>query len=235
MAILLPILLLLQFLQPTLGSEVTLGLFVPFVAKPDKVDDVTQFLGGALPLVKDEAETTQWFGVKYTNFTPPTFAIIDTFQTEHGRQAHLNGKVAAALFANADTLLTADPEINLANVLANKVTGGDGSMTEGLGVGLRVLFTAKPDKVQAVRDFLVGALPLVNAERKTLIWYALEFPGTKGFAIVDFFEGEEGRDAHLNGLVAAALFASADELFTGQPDVVKFDVIAADVKVELTN
>jgi quinol monooxygenase YgiN len=123
---------------------------------------------------------------------------------------------------------------------------GDNSTTEGLGVGLRVLFTAKPGQVQATRDFLVvssfnpafwallttaqGALPLVEAEPLTLDWYALEFPDTNSFAIVDFFAAEEGRDAHLNGKVAAALFASADKLFTGQPDVVKFDVVAATLK-----
>ncbi|KAJ7492130.1 hypothetical protein FB451DRAFT_1217097 [Mycena latifolia] len=233
MAILLPVLLfLIQFLQPALSKQVSLALFVPLVAKPDTVENVTQFLGGALPLVQEEPQTIQWYGVKYTNFTPPTFAIFDTFCSEAGRQAHLNGQVAAALFANADALFSSPPEIDPANILASKVTKGDNSMTEGLSVGLRVLFTAKPDQVQAVRDFLVGAVPLVQAESGTLEWYALEFPGTNGFAIIDFFADEEGRNAHLNGQVAAALFASADELFTasGQPDVVKFDVIAADIK-----
>ncbi|KAF7358080.1 Antibiotic biosynthesis monooxygenase [Mycena venus] len=210
------------------------SLFVPIVAKSDTVENVTAFLASAIPLVEAEPKTIQWYGVKFTNFSTPTFAIFDTFRSESGRQTHLNGKVAGALFDNADALLSAAPEIDPGNILASKVVTKPGnnsnSTTEGLGVGLRILFTAKPGQVQATRDFLVGALPLVEAEPLTLDWYALEFPDTNSFAIVDFFAAEEGRDAHLNGKVAAALFASADKLFTGQPDVVKLDVVAATLK-----
>ena len=35
------------------------------------------------------------------------------------------------------------------------------------------------------------------------------------------------RQAHLNGKVAAALFAKADELFVKTPEVVKVDVVAS--------
>ncbi|KAJ6624018.1 hypothetical protein B0H10DRAFT_2008200 [Mycena sp. CBHHK59/15] len=213
------------------SSDVSLALFVPLVAKPDKVEDVSQFVGVGYDLVQAEAETIQWFGVKYSDHTPPTFAIVDTFRTEGGRNAHLTGKVAAALIANAGTLLATGPEITSAGVLANKVKEGSASKTAGLGVGLRVLLTAKPEKVQAVKEFLTGALPLVDAEPETLVWYALEFPGTNNFAIVDFFADEAGRNAHLTGKVAEALFASVDELLTGAPDVVKFDVVAASVKL----
>lgn len=61
------------------------------------------------------------------------------------------------------------------------------------------------------------------------MWYAIEFPGTPHFGIVDFFESEEAREAHLNGKVAKALFKAADKLFTGPPKVEKFDVLAAKV------
>ncbi|KAJ7819477.1 hypothetical protein B0H14DRAFT_3737515 [Mycena olivaceomarginata] len=218
-----------------MAESVHKSLFVPIAAKSDTVENVTAFLASAIPLVEAEPKTIQWYGVKFTNFSTPTFAIFDTFRSECGRQKHLNGKVAGALFDNADALLSAAPEIDPGNILASKVDtrpgmAGDNSTTEGLGVGLRVLFTAKPGQVQATRDFLVGALPLVEAEPLTLDWYALEFPDTNSFAIVDFFAAEEGRDAHLNGKVAAALFASADKLFTGQPDVAKFDVVAATLK-----
>ncbi|KAF8173503.1 hypothetical protein K438DRAFT_1610714, partial [Mycena galopus ATCC 62051] len=180
--------------------------------------------------------TSQWSGVKFTNFSTPTFAIFDTFCSQCGMQTHLNGKVAGALLDNADALLSAAPEIDPRNILASKVVSkpviaGENSTTEGLSVGLRVLFTAKPGRVKATRDFLIGALPLVAAEPQTLDWYALEFPDTNNsFATVDFFAAEEGRNAHLNGKVTAALFASADMLFTGQPDVVKFDVVATTLK-----
>lgn len=65
----------------------------------------------------------------------------------------------------------------------------------------------------------------------TSIWYAIEFTGTNQFGIVDLFPSEEGRDAHLSGKVAAALFASVEELFDGTPDVAKFELLAAKVLV----
>lgn len=85
--------------------------------------------------------------------------------------------------------------------------------------------------IRGAADTEQGALPLVEAEAETLVWYALEFPGTNGFAIIDFFATEGGRNAHLQGKVAEALFANADALLASPPDVVKFDVVAAVVKV----
>jgi quinol monooxygenase YgiN len=231
LAFFLPSLLLFQLLQPVLG-DVSLALLVPALAKSDQVNATQKFLEGAIPLVQAEPGTIQWYGVQFTDVDPPTFAIFDTFNSEADRNTHLNGKVAGALFANADTLFVADPIINKANVLASKIQNGDGSLTEGLAVGLQVNFTAKEDKVQDVRNFLTGALSLVEAEPDTLFWYAVEFNGTCVFSIVDFFASEKGREEHLNGRVAAALFAEADMLFTGQPEIVKFDVLSADVKSE---
>ena len=40
---------------------------------------------------------------------PTTFGIFDTFSTEEGRQAHLDGKLAAALMANVSELLSENP------------------------------------------------------------------------------------------------------------------------------
>ncbi|KAJ7170859.1 hypothetical protein C8R43DRAFT_981323 [Mycena crocata] len=213
------------------SSEVSLALFVPLIAKGEKINDVSQFLGAGYDLVQNEPETIQWYGVKYADHTPPTFAIFDTFRAETGRAAHLGGKVAEALMANAATLLSAGPEIASPTILANKVQEGTKSKTAGLGVGLRVLLNAKSDKVQAVRDFLISAVPLVEAESETLAWYAIEFPGTNQFGIIDFFADENGRNAHLNGEVAKALFANADALLASPPDIVKVEVVAAIVKV----
>jgi len=213
------------------SSEVSLALFVPLIAKSDKVDDVEAFLGKGYELVQSEEETIQWFGAKYEDHTPPTFMILDTFRQESGRHAHLTGKIAEALMANADALLVAGPEIAKPTILANNVGEPSKIKAEGLRLGLRVLLQAKPDKVQAVKEFLTGALPLVEAEPETLAWYALEFPGTNQFAIVDFFANAAGRQAHLDGKVAEALFANADALLASPPDVKKISVIAASVKV----
>lgn len=72
-----------------------------------------------------------------------------------------------------------------------------------------------------------GALPLVQAETFTPVWFAIQFPGTNEFGIIDFFTSEDGRKKHLQGKVAEALFASVDELLEGSPDVVQVDVLAA--------
>lgn len=77
--------------------------------------------------------------------------------------------------------------------------------------------------------YIQGALPLVEAEADTPVWYAIEFPNTNTFGIIDFFGSEEGRNTHLGGKVAEALFASVDELLTGVPDVAKVEVLAAKV------
>ena len=58
-------------------------------------------------------------------------------------------------------------------------------------------------------------------------WYAIEFPGTGVFGIVDFFPSKEGMDAHLQGKVAEALFANVDALLTQAPDVMPLEVLAA--------
>ena len=104
----------------------------------------------------EEPETLQWFAVKYG--TPePVYAIIDSFAAESGRQAHVAGKVAAALFANADRLLASTPDIPAAGfeILASKIQPTGATDTQkGLTVGLRVLLKAKESQVDAVREFL---------------------------------------------------------------------------------
>ena len=86
-------------------------------AKPGKEDEVAAFLQGALPLVQEEPGTRTWYAVR---FGPSLFGIFDTFDDESGRQAHLNGKVAASLMANASELFSSPPDIQQIDVLAEK-------------------------------------------------------------------------------------------------------------------
>ena len=74
-----------------------------------------------------------------------------------------------------------------------------------------------------------GALPLVEAEPGTPVWYAIEFPGKNVFGIVDFFATQEGLDLHLKGKVAEALFANVDRLLEGAPEIVKLEVLAVKI------
>ncbi len=86
-------------------------------AKPGKEDAVEQFLKSALPLAEDEKETVSWYALK---IGPSIFGIFDTFNDEAGREAHLNGKIAAALMQHADELLAKPPIIEKVELLAVK-------------------------------------------------------------------------------------------------------------------
>ena len=91
------------------------GLLVRLEAKPERPDDVAAFLAGALDLVREESGTVTWFAIR---LGPTTFGIYDTFADDAGRQAHLAGRVAAALMENAPALLAQDPVIEKVEVLA---------------------------------------------------------------------------------------------------------------------
>src|SRR4030081_1433377 len=94
-------------------------------------------------------------------------------------------------------------------------------------VALYVPLEAKPGKEKEVADFLKSALPLVNAEPGTVTWFAIQ-EGPSSFAIFDTFDDEAGRDAHLNGKVAAALTekAKTGDLFAKAPVIHKLGILA---------
>jgi quinol monooxygenase YgiN len=93
-------------------------------------------------------------------------------------------------------------------------------------MGLYIRLEAKSGMEKALEDFLRSALPLAQAEPGTPVWYAVKF-GPSSFAIFDAFPNEEGRDAHLNGPIAAALTKSADELLASPPAIERWDLLAA--------
>lgn len=93
------------------------ALLVRLEAQPGKEQEVAAFLKSGLPLVEEEPGTIRWYGLQLGPFT---FGIFDTFETEDGRKEHLKGKVAAALMANASTLLAKDPVIEMIDLLAVK-------------------------------------------------------------------------------------------------------------------
>jgi quinol monooxygenase YgiN len=97
---------------------VKVALFVRLEAKPGKEADVEKFLLSGLPIVQEEPATTTWYGIK---LGLSTFGIFDTFPDEAGRQAHLSGKVAAALMAKAPELFAQLPAIEKVDVLAAKL------------------------------------------------------------------------------------------------------------------
>jgi quinol monooxygenase YgiN len=86
-------------------------------AKPGKETAVAEFLKSALPLAEAEPDTVRWYGLQIND---NTFGIFDTFTTQDGRSAHLQGQIAAALMANAAELLAKDPIIEFVDLLAVK-------------------------------------------------------------------------------------------------------------------
>jgi quinol monooxygenase YgiN len=83
----------------------------------------------------------------------------------------------------------------------------------------------RPGKETEVEQFLKSASPLVDAETGTTTWFAFRV-GPATYGIFDTFRDNDGRSAHVNGAVAEALFARAEELFVEHPDIKPVDIIA---------
>ena len=96
---------------------VHLGLFARLHAKPGKEAELGQFLRQGLELANQEQKTVVWFALQ---FDRATFGIFDAFVDESGRQAHLDGRIAAALMAKASDLLAQPPSIEKVDVIAAK-------------------------------------------------------------------------------------------------------------------
>jgi quinol monooxygenase YgiN len=94
------------------------GILATLQARAGKEAEVEQFLQSAQPLVELESGTTAWFAFK---IGPATFGIFDTFRDDEGRSAHINGEVAKALFARAEELFVTHPQIQTADILAEKL------------------------------------------------------------------------------------------------------------------
>lgn len=97
---------------------VTKGLIVRLEAKPGMEEELASFLRDALPLVRAEAETIAWLALRAGT---TSFAIVDVFPDDAGRQAHLDGAVARALLGRAEELLAQPLEIEPTDVLAAKL------------------------------------------------------------------------------------------------------------------
>jgi quinol monooxygenase YgiN len=96
------------------------ALFVQLKAKPGKEGEVAAFLKSAQALAQQEPLTVAWFAVR---FDTSTFGIFDAFEGEDGRQAHLQGQIAAALMAKYDELFDGPLEIKQPDVLADHLPG----------------------------------------------------------------------------------------------------------------
>lgn len=93
------------------------GLLAILEAKPGRGDDLGALLEQARELALEEPGTQAWYAFRISE---TTYGIFDTFADEEGRQAHVNGKIPAALAAAAEELLAAAPDIRPLDLLAHK-------------------------------------------------------------------------------------------------------------------
>jgi quinol monooxygenase YgiN len=96
------------------------ALWVVLESKAGKEKELEEFLKSAQPLAESAPGTLTWYAVK---LAPSKYAIFDTFADEAGRDAHLNGPIAKALFGKGKELLESDPAVLQLNVLASKTPG----------------------------------------------------------------------------------------------------------------
>jgi len=93
------------------------GVLALVEAKPGMEQEVRDFLEGGRAIVDSEPDTRTWYAFRVNE---NTFGIFDTFETEEGRQAHLNGAIPAALGEHGPNLLAKDPDIKLVELIAVK-------------------------------------------------------------------------------------------------------------------
>jgi quinol monooxygenase YgiN len=97
---------------------VSLALFARLEAKPGKEAEVAKFMQAALDMANQEATTLMWFALR---LGPSTFGVFDGFADETGRERHLNGPIAKALFDQAPHLFSVPPAIERLDVLGAKM------------------------------------------------------------------------------------------------------------------
>jgi quinol monooxygenase YgiN len=95
----------------------TLGILALVEAKPGKEAEVEAFVTAGRGIVEQEPGTRVWYGFRVDD---TTFGIFDAFEDEPARQAHLGGRIPAALAQVGPQLLARDPDIRLVDVLAVK-------------------------------------------------------------------------------------------------------------------
>jgi quinol monooxygenase YgiN len=91
--------------------------------------------------------------------------------------------------------------------------------------GLLALLEAKPGKGEELAAFLKQGRELAAAESGTVTWYAFKLSDTT-YGIFDTFADEDGRQAHLNGQIPAALGQVAPDLLAQDPDIRLSDILA---------
>jgi quinol monooxygenase YgiN len=100
------------------ADTVTKALLLTFKAKQGHEQQVEQFLRDAQPMVQQEPKTTAWFAIRLND---GDYGIFDVFPDNGGRFTHLTGHVLRELAKHALSLLGGVPDMEMLNVLAEKI------------------------------------------------------------------------------------------------------------------
>lgn len=92
-------------------------------------------------------------------------------------------------------------------------------------LGLLATLRAKEGKGDELADFLTKGREIAVGEQGTVSWFAFKIDEST-YGIFDTFEAEDGRQAHLNGQIPAALGQVAPDLLAEDPDIKMIDVLA---------
>ena len=85
---------------------------------------------------------------------------------------------------------------------------------------------AKPGKESEVEAFLKQGATMAGQEKGTVDWFAFKEDESGAYGVFDTFNDDAGRDAHLNGEIAKALMAKAEDLFSEAPKIHKLTLVA---------
>ena len=96
---------------------IKVGLLIRVEAKAGKADEVEAMLTQAFAEIQHEKPTLAWFALR---LGPTSFAVLDAFADEEGRQAHIAAHLDEVREA-APLLFAGDPAIEYADVIAAKV------------------------------------------------------------------------------------------------------------------
>jgi hypothetical protein len=82
-----------------------------------------------------------------------------------------------------------------------------------------------PERKQSSRRFCKTRCRWLSRSRGSIAWFAIKIDDHT-YGIFDVFDDDAGRQGHLNGPIAAALVAKADELLAEPPSLKLIDITA---------